>query len=130
MSSYVDGPVRTFTSAAALSPHLRVKLSSGKVALSGSEDEDIGTVEKRCHAANELVPIRLRTAQGTRKVVAAGSFALGATLYKAANGQVDDSGTHAIGTALEASTGAGDVVEMLPLNTAVTVIEIEEGGTE
>jgi len=125
MSQYTDGPTRTFTASAALAPHLRVKLTSGKTALAGAADIDIGTVEGRAYADGNLHAVRLRNAPGTRKMVAAGAIAEGADVYAAASGKIDDEGTIIVGTALEEATADGDVIEVLPLTVQVTTIEEE-----
>lgn len=51
-------------------------------------------------------------------VEAAGAFAVGALLFMAANGRVDDSGTVECGVGLEASGAAGDLVSMIPVSTS------------
>ena len=53
---------------------------------------------------------------GARKFVAAGAFAVGADIYGAAGGKVDDAAGTAnvpIGMALEAASGDGSIVEVL-----------------
>ncbi|MBW3540755.1 MAG: DUF2190 family protein [Planctomycetes bacterium] len=115
MSQFVETPCRTFEAGAAIGRYLRVKLSSGKLAVAGATDADIGTIERETFAAGDLVAVRLRLAQGTRKMVAAGAFDLHANLYGAASGRVDDVVNENFqGIALEAATAAGDIVEVLP----------------
>lgn len=114
MSQFVETPTKMFTANGAIDQYRRVKLSSGKVAVSGATDPDIGTIERETFADGDVVAVRLMNAQGTRKMVAADSFSAGAALYGAASGKVSDTANeNFIGTALEAATTDGDVVEVL-----------------
>lgn len=115
MSQQNDGPVKGFTATSAVTRFRRVKLttSSGTaVEHAGAGEAYIG-VSQDDVAIGLQVPVRLTGRGKTTKVTAAGAFSAGATLYGAAAGKVDDtvSGS-AIGTALEAATADGDVVEM------------------
>jgi hypothetical protein len=106
---------KTFVSDAAIGKWLRVKGSgtAGQVSVAGDEIA-LGHSQNETFAANEDCTVRLDTAEGTRKAVAAGSFNAHVALYGAANGKVDDSGSYYIGTSLEASGGDGEVIEYLP----------------
>ncbi len=112
MSQFVDGPTKTFTAGAALAVGTRVTLSSGVLAAADEDTFEIGTVERESFASGEEIAVRLATASGTFKMVAAADFAADAVLYAAADGEVDDSGTIQIGVALEAAGAAGDIVEV------------------
>ena len=116
MSQQVAGPCRAFTAGAAIAQFLRVKLSSGKLAAAGLADKELGTMEEASVADLDVRSVRLRTAEGTCKMVAAGAVTLGAAVYTAASGKIDDVATATgflIGTALEAATADGDVIEVL-----------------
>ena len=114
MSQYVEGPCRTLQAGAAIAQYLRVKLSSGKLAAVGIGDNDVGTMENPSFADLDYVAVRLPTAAGTVKMVAAGAFSLGALVYQAASGKIDDAPVgRLIGQALQASGADGDVVEVL-----------------
>ena len=114
MSQYVETPCRTFEAGAAIARYLRVKLSSGVLAVAAATDPDIGTIERETFADGDLAPVRLRNAQGTRKMVAAGAITLHANVYGAAGGKVDDvENENFYGMALEAATADGDVIEVL-----------------
>lgn len=118
MSQYFETPTRGFTAGAAIAQYLRVKLSSGKLAVAGAE-QDIGTIEEESFADGDVRAVRLLSTQGTHLAVAAGAVSAGAKVYGAAGGKVDDTqGTGAFlrGIALEAATADGDVIEILPLN--------------
>ncbi|NIM61645.1 MAG: DUF2190 family protein [Acidobacteria bacterium] len=87
--------------------------SPPEVEYAGAGEQHIGHTERDAASGAE-VAIRLRNAEGTRKATAAGAFSIGATIYGAASGKVDDaiSGT-AFGLALEAATADGDIVEII-----------------
>lgn len=108
---------KTFKAGEALAAKRRVKIESGtvttppEVIYADAGEQHIGVTEYAV-ADGELVSIRLRTSGGTQEATAAGAFAVGADLYGAADGKIDDasSGT-AIGIALQAATADGDQVE-------------------
>ena len=117
MSQNVVTPTKIFEASGALAIHLRVKDNgSSLLALAGTGEEALGTLTQAALAANDKVAVLLASAQGTRKVVAAGAISAGAKLYPAASGQVNDVPLgKQIGIALEAATAASDVIEMLDL---------------
>lgn len=115
MSQFVETACRTFTAGAALAEHRRVKLSSGKLAYAAATDVAIGTLERPSFADGDEVAVRLRIAQGTRKMVAAGAISAGSPVYAAANGKVAAAGSILEGLALEAAGADGDVIEVMPL---------------
>lgn len=114
MSQMVVTPTRTFAVSSALGQHLRVKLSAGVLALAGSTDVELGTLVDPVVTGDEVASVILRTAQGTRKMVASGSITAGNPVYAAASGKVAGSGTVYCGTALEAAGANGDIIEVLP----------------
>lgn len=113
MSSYIDGPVRSFPVSSALSQHRRVKLSNGVLAYAGSTDRELGTLEKPVVSGDETAAVRLRTAPGTQRMIASEAITAGDAVYAAADGKVAASGTIQVGAALEAATADGDVIEVL-----------------
>lgn len=115
MSQYVDSGCRAFTAGAAIGKNLRVKLTSGKLALAGITDREIGTTEQASFADGDVVMVRLRTAPGTVKMTAAAAISAGALCYTAANGKTSVSAATAyiVGHALEAATADGDVIEVV-----------------
>lgn len=121
MAQYVETPTKTFTANAAMGKHLRVKLSAGEIVLAGASDVELGTTERDVITAGDLAAVRLRTAQGTCKMVASGSITAGDPVYAAANGKVASSGTVFVGNAMEAAAANNDVIEVLRgPNTDVT----------
>lgn len=117
MSQFVDGNYKTFVADEAIAVHLRVKLDAdGRVTIAGLTDKDIGTVVTPAFAAGDPVTVKLRTGSGTHKMVAIEAVAVGARLYTEAAGKVQDtaaSTSFQIGTALEASTADGDIIEVI-----------------
>ncbi len=117
MSQQNEG-AKTFTAGADLEAYRRVKLSSGNVVYAGAGESFIGVTAHKA-ANGEPVTVIPRSAARTYKLTAAGAVTSGAVIYGAANGKIDDaaSGT-AQGTALEAATADGDIIECLLDNGA------------
>ncbi len=124
MGQYVETPTRTFIAGAAIDPYRRVTLSSGKLALAGITTRELGTLEEESFADGDIRAVRLRTAQGTCKMVANAAISAGAAVFTAANGKIGPSASTAfkIGTALEAATADGDVIEVLRHNHDETAV--------
>jgi len=117
MSQFVETPCKSMQANAALGAHIRVAvLSTGKVAAAEAGQMGIGTTDNPATAADQFIPIRLNSAQGTRKVVANGAISEGALVYCAASGKVGSSGSVVYGVALEAATTDGDVIEVMSCN--------------
>ena len=130
MSQYVETPCKAFVCGGAIGQFLRVKTPAA-LAAAGATDVEIGTIEEAALAIYDVRAVRLRTAQGSCKMVAATSFAVGATLYGAAGGMVDDvDNGNRIGIALEAATALNDVVEVMrsPGAYALGVRSVEDHG--
>lgn len=114
MSQYNDTGVMSLTCNGALAANLRVKYPSGTLALAGASDVAVGTVEVATFTGAVLCAVRLRSAQGTRKMVASEAITVGATVYAAASGKVASSGTVYEGIAITAAGANGDVIEVMP----------------
>lgn len=134
---YNEG-IRTHTAGEALAAKRRVKIKSGttttppEVVYADAGEQHIGVTEYAVDSG-ALVAIKLRTAPGTQEITAAGAFSIGATLYGAADGKVDDasSGT-AIGIAFEAATADGDQIECIDftiISTTAATISIADAGS-
>lgn len=108
----IEGSKRTFTAGAALAARRRVKLSGASVVYAGDEEDAIGVTEFAV-ALGEDVTIRLINTGGTFEVEAAGAITAGGSVYAAADGKVEATGTNAKGAALEAATADGDIIECL-----------------
>lgn len=125
MSQQNESGLKAFTATEALEAYRRVKLttSSGTAVEYADAGEEFIGITQNAVAIGEMVTVALRSAARTYKAVAAGVVAVGAAIYGAADGKVDDavSGT-AQGTALEAATADGDVIEILSNNGAAAAI--------
>jgi hypothetical protein len=129
---------RTFYAGEALATNRRVKLESGttttppEVVYADAGEQHIGVTEFAA-ADGDPVTVRLITAPGTVEISAADSFAIGATLYGADDGQISDTSSgSALGIAVEAATAQNDLVEVTPFavlsTTAGTVSVADTGG--
>ncbi len=113
MSQYVETATKTFAVSSALGQHLRVKLSAGVLALAGTTDVELGTTDRPVVTGDEVGTVRLRTAQGTAKMVAAEAITANNPVYAGANGKIAASGTILVGKALESAALDGDVIEVV-----------------
>lgn len=144
MSQYFESPTRPDTAAGAIAQHLRVK-TTGALVVATATDVELGTMETPATAAGPTT-VRLRTAQGTRKMVASDAITKNNAVYAAAGGKVAATGSVYVGTALEAAAADNDVIEVLPgpntdvaastfagsakvLRTRVTLAQINAGHT-
>lgn len=114
MPGFVEGDTRTFRSSAALGENLIVKLDgSGQLELAGATDFDaLGTTQREVFTADAPVAVKKFHAGCSGIFVSAGAIAVGAIIYQAANGRVDDSGSVKRGIALTATSGAGEALEV------------------
>jgi len=118
MSQYFEACVVPETAAAAIAQHLRVK-TPGAVALAGALDPSIGTMDTTCTAAGPC-SVRLKTAFGTKKMVASAAITAGVYVYGAASGKISAvANGNVAGIAREAATADGDVIEVMPINGIV-----------
>jgi hypothetical protein len=116
MSQYVDSSTKAFTAAGTIKQYARVTLGSGgTITEAGLAVKDIGTAMEPA-VSGDVISVRLRTANGTHKMIAIEALAAGATLYTETDGKVQDTAATTafqIGTALEAATADGDIIEVL-----------------
>ena len=115
MASQVER-TKSFIATAAVVAFRRVKLTAASgtaVEHSGSGEAAIGTAQNSA-AIGEEVAVRLDNGGGSTKCMAAAAITIAAAVYNAATGYTDDAaaGT-SFGTALEAATATGDVIEVL-----------------
>lgn len=117
MSQFFEAPVVPETASGALGQFLRVK-TPGAVALAGALDQSIGTMDRPCTAAGPC-SVRLKTAQGTQKMIAGAAISAGAYVYGAASGKISSVANGNIeGVAREAAAADGDIIEVQPINQA------------
>ena len=117
MNSFTtNGPV-TCVAGEALEKYRQVKLDGNgtrTVVYADAGEAGIGVTLAKV-AAGDSVGVRLWNAEGTIVVCAGGAVAAEAAVYSAADGKTDDvaSGT-SIGTAFEAASADGDLIEIIP----------------
>jgi hypothetical protein len=137
MSQYVEIGHKSFPISSGIGKFLRVKPTSTLgadgtpvVTLAGVTDVHIGVTTRDAFVStapqgntiNGTVDVRLASAQGTTRMVAAGAIPLNASsatpVYSAASGMISASqasGALLVGYALEAATALNDIIEVLPL---------------
>jgi hypothetical protein len=116
MSQYVDSNTKAFTAAGTIKQYARVTLGSGgTITEAGLAVKEIGTAMEPA-VSGDVISVKLRTGSGTHKMIAIEPLAIGATLYTETDGKVQDTAASTafqIGTALEAATADGDIIEVL-----------------
>lgn len=125
MSQFVDGNTKSFVAGGAIAQHLRVKISSGKLAVAGLTDRNwIGTAMTEAFADGEVISVKLASGAGSHKMIAADALTAGDPVFTQASGKVGDSESTAyyIGVALEDAGADGDVVEVMVNPTPAAVI--------
>lgn len=127
----------TFKAGEALAEKRRIKIKNGtttsppEVEYADAGEQHIGVTEYGV-ASGELISVKLRNADGSHEITAAGAFDVDATLYGAADGKVDDAASgSAIGKAIEAATADGDIIETVEfavLSTIAANVSIADAG--
>lgn len=120
MASFVDTNTKAFTAGAAIGQYLRVVLSSGKLAAASASQQMLGTLEDASFADLDVRTVRLRTAAGTRKMVASEAITAGNPVYAAASGKIAADGSVMEGIALEAASADGDIIEVMTASGGVS----------
>ena len=126
MSQYTE-KIKTFTATEALEPFRRVKLTSGSgtaVEYADAGEDFIGVTEASA-AITADVAVRLRGTWTTFKMEAAGAVAVGASIYGAADGKVDDAASGSIIAETAKEKPQHGKVVMVVRNATTTM-----GGTE
>lgn len=118
MSQYDDSGVKSFIAAGLIPKYARVYVSAaGTVDVAGITAKDIGTCLNEAFAAGDRVAVKLRTAPGTHKMIAAAAIAVGAGCWTAADGEVSVSASTALvlGTvvAIDGTVADQNIVEVL-----------------
>ena len=133
MTAAIQKEVMTLPNNAALSRGIRVKLSGGYLAAAGIGEDCIGVMEKPTFAADPVGAVRPITGVDTLCMVAAGAITQYAEVYEAASGKISATVTgKRLGIALEAASGDGSLIEVLPLgdSSANGVVSEERYFTE
>lgn len=129
----------TFTAGEDLLPKRRVKIESGtatvppEVVYADAGEQHIGVTGNDAVSDGDPVSITPINMTGTYEGTAKTALVVGATLYGAADGKIDDTSSgSAIGIALEAATADGDIIEFMSFavlsTTAATVSYADAGG--
>ena len=114
MATQIEGANRTFRAGAAIPQFARVKLSSEKLAACDATDQEIGFLVEEAFADLDPRAVRLSHSEGTFKAIAAGAISVGAVVYGAADGEVNDvPNGYPLGIALEAASGDQSIIEIL-----------------
>ncbi len=114
---------KSFVAGTDLEAYRRVKLSSGNVVYADAGEEFIGVTARKA-LSGEFVAINLRSASRTYKMVANGAITAGVTIYGALGGKVSASASGvAQGTALEAATADGGIIECFQNNGVAGAID-------
>jgi len=113
MTTQSDSP-KTFEAGEDMDAFLRVVISNdGTVMLADAVDYGIGVTQKDSDDG-ESVAVRLDSHGGSSKMTASGAIIAGRKVYAAASGKIAATGTNVIGTAIDAASGNGSVIEVLP----------------
>ena len=121
MAQFIEGNHKAFLLPASLTnfeQYSRVVVSGGSLSLASSTQREVGVLSRFPSVAGQPADVILKTANGTVPMVAGGTISAYANVFAAANGrisQLDNStaSSYTIGVALQAATGAGDLVEVL-----------------
>ena len=89
------------------------------VAASGTEDE-LGTIEQRVLASDPLASVLPIMNACVRHMIANSAITAPETVYAAASGKIDNTGTLIRGVALEAASGNGSVIKVLTALASLT----------
>ncbi len=119
MTVQIEGPTKTFQAGAALAKFRLVRLSSDKLAYNGSSNADaVGILTREVLAADDMVAVRLWSAEGTHSMIASEAISAGVTVYAAADGKIASTGTIIVGISLDAAGADGDLFEVMMLSVA------------
>jgi len=124
MSQQTDGMRKTFIAGEDLEPNRRIKISSAATSpktatYADAADPAVAWTEAFVESGKNF-SAKLANGQGTVKASCTGAITGGNPVYAAADGQVASSGSVAEGTALETTTTASDILEVMPHNTDKT----------
>lgn len=118
-------PFGSFPVNATIGPYLRVKMSSGYLAVAGAHDRELGTTKQRILVAGvgavDYGAVVLANSYGVRKCIANGVIAQYGLVYRAAAGKVSATTVgKPYGIAMTASGTDGDEIEVLTVADSVS----------
>jgi hypothetical protein len=120
MTTKVFENVRSFPNSAALAQGTRVKMSAGVLAAAAATDREIGVMENRAFSTDAVGSVRLLSSAVTLRCIAAGAITQYTDVYRAASGKISATASGVpFGMALEAASGDGSLIEILPYRQEV-----------
>jgi hypothetical protein len=129
VADFTENNLRTFTAGGAVAIYVRV-ITPSAIATAGALDVDIGTLELATATLGDDAVVRLRSAAGTVRMVAAAAIAKDARVYGAAAGKITSTiNTNPVGVALEAANASGNVIEVLRMPLPQTAFGLGEDHT-
>jgi hypothetical protein len=110
-----DFSVSRTNDAAVTARHLLWKqgATAAGAAIADATNPAIGTIDNVESSTGLRQSVLLLGKGPTKKMVAAGEIAIGAVVYQAAGGKVDDTGTLQVGYALTGAAANNDIIEVL-----------------
>lgn len=135
-SQMIDGSFKTLTAGEALVAFRLLTInSSGQFVYCGAGGVPLAVAQNDYASGAHAVGKLLNNGAGTFKVmVAAAVSAIGTRLYAAASGKLSPTGTgRCVAIALEAATGDGSIIEVMPIlnaNTDMFVTRYTANGTD
>jgi hypothetical protein len=113
MSTQLTGLVRSFTADAAITKNRVVKITSTGAAAATADTDLVIGVSQLTVATGEQCPVAM---SGTSKITASAAISIGDLVVATTGGKIATTTTdkkRVIGTALEAATADGDLIEVL-----------------
>ena len=115
MNSYTDNRL-SVEAGEALVKYRRVKKSGATVVYADAGEDAIGVTMKNV-ASGDMAEVKLFNDGGTFPIEAAGAITANAAVYGAADGKIDDTvAGEKVGTANEAASASGNVIEVIGAN--------------
>ncbi len=110
--------------------YVRVKITGAvnsdlsiPVGVCGANDLGIGVIDgQQANATGDQVNIFLNNDNKTKQMQAAGAIAFNVPVYAAAGGLVAASGIVLVGQSLQAASGAGSLIEVLPITGPTSLL--------
>lgn len=120
-------PIGSFPVNATIGPYLRVKLSSGYLAVAGAHEREVGTTKQRILVsgvgATDYGAVVLANSYGVRKCIASGAISQYGLVYRAAAGKVSATTVgKPYGIAMTATSTDGDEIEVLTVADSVAEV--------
>jgi len=106
--------LKAFTANSTIQMFELVSLVDGTTVLRCAADAvPVGVAQESVTVSGSHVTVKLLNSGGTMKIKAGAAIAAAAACYEGATGMMAASGDTVVGTALEAATASGDVIEVL-----------------